>query len=1089
MFKKLFFSALLLFSITVYAQVPNKFNYQAVARNAVGQAISNANINLRITVRSGTASGPALYSETRKVTTNSVGLFSVVIGSSGATITLGTIAAIDWSQGNMFLQVEADPLGGNSFVAMGVTELASVPYALYAVNGKKGDKGDIGLTGATGATGVQGNTGAQGVPGNTGVTGATGNTGATGATGPIGPQGIQGIAGPIGPTGATGSIGNTGPAGPTGTTGATGPIGPQGLPGNDGKNTLIKTTGEPIGANCATGGVKQEYGIDANNNSILDPAEINATLTKYICNGATGSAANAWGLTGNVGTNPAVNFIGTTDNQALKLRANNIPAGSIDGVTEELFLGINSGNVDVAFGNTGIGTNSLSVNTSGFSNTALGNNALKANTTGAANTATGADALMTTINTSDNTANGYQTLKLSTGAKNTATGSRALSNNSSGNGNNAFGYFALAANQSGKENVAVGLNAMRANTIGANNVAAGSNALFANQSGSDLVAIGDSSLYNNSGTANNTAGALNTAIGSKAMFFNSTGNFNTATGYKAMYNNNGSNNTANGYGALFSNLNGTDNTAMGYRALFSNKSNFNVAIGSGALEFNNLGSSNVAIGHNALNLNTSGGSNTAIGDFAGPTSAFLSNTTALGNTALVSTSSTMAFGDNSIIKWAFGLTTTTSGVLQVGANSSNGNGAFLTGGGVWTNASDSTKKEDFARLDGTDILAKIKQMPITRWKYKGTDEYHIGPMAQDFYKLFNVGINNTSISSLDPAGIALRAIQEQQTQIDVLNKMVLGNAASQKGALLNNPPPSNLIGSNTATGTNALFSNTTGDYNTADGYAALYKDNTGYSNVAVGVNALYANTGGGGNTVVGTFAMQNNTTGIKNTAIGASAEVATNNLTNATAIGADAEVACSNCMVLGSVPGVKGGTSNIKIGVGVINPLSDLHIKQSDETYPLLGGGLKLERKTNTNHWDIGIDNGNDLDFNYNGVAKTYLNENTGTFTTVSDLRNKKDIKLIAAVLPSLMQLQAKTYHYNDNEDNAPLSYGFIAQEVEKLYPDFVTTKGTDSMKAVAYQNFSVIAIKGIQEQQQQIELLKEELKLMKKEIELLKQK
>ena len=130
MLQKLFFSALLLFSITVYAQVPNKFNYQAVARNAVGQAISNANINLRVTVRGGTASGPTLYSETRKVTTNSVGLFSVVIGSSGATITLGTIAAIDWSLGNIFLQVEADPLGGNSFVAMGVTELASVPYAL-----------------------------------------------------------------------------------------------------------------------------------------------------------------------------------------------------------------------------------------------------------------------------------------------------------------------------------------------------------------------------------------------------------------------------------------------------------------------------------------------------------------------------------------------------------------------------------------------------------------------------------------------------------------------------------------------------------------------------------------------------------------------------------------------------------------------------------------------------------------------------------------------------------------------------------------------------------------------------------------------
>jgi trimeric autotransporter adhesin len=223
MFKKLVFAALLLFSITANAQVPNKFNYQAVARNAAGQAISNAAINLRITMRSGSAGGAAIYSETRKVTTNSVGLFSVVIGGPGATITLGNIAAVNWSLGNIFLQVEADPLGGSNFIAMGVTELASVPYAMYAVNGKIGPAGPIGATGATGNTGA---TGSQGIPGNTGATGPTGNTGATGNTGTTGPQGIQGIAGPTGATGATGNTGATGPIGATGPQGIAGPTGP-----------------------------------------------------------------------------------------------------------------------------------------------------------------------------------------------------------------------------------------------------------------------------------------------------------------------------------------------------------------------------------------------------------------------------------------------------------------------------------------------------------------------------------------------------------------------------------------------------------------------------------------------------------------------------------------------------------------------------------------------------------------------------------------------------------------------------------------------------------------------------------------------
>jgi hypothetical protein len=50
--------------------------------------------------------------------------------------------------------------------------------------------------------------------------------------------------------------------------------------------------------------------------------------------------------------------------------------------------------------------------------------------------------------------------------------------------------------------------------------------------------------------------------------------------------------------------------------------------------------------------------------------------------------------------------------------------------------------------------------------YKGTDnEYHIGPMAQDFHASFNVGLNNTSISTIDPAGVALIGIQELSKQV------------------------------------------------------------------------------------------------------------------------------------------------------------------------------------------------------------------------------------------------------------------------------------------------------------------------------------
>jgi hypothetical protein len=122
----------LLFVTTAAAQAPGIFNYQGVARNSVGNALSNKSISLRITVKDGNATGPNVYTETRNVITNPFGLFSVQIGSAGASNVSGTVLAVNWASGNKFLQVEIDADGGSNFVTMGSTQLASVPYALNA---------------------------------------------------------------------------------------------------------------------------------------------------------------------------------------------------------------------------------------------------------------------------------------------------------------------------------------------------------------------------------------------------------------------------------------------------------------------------------------------------------------------------------------------------------------------------------------------------------------------------------------------------------------------------------------------------------------------------------------------------------------------------------------------------------------------------------------------------------------------------------------------------------------------------------------------------------------------------------------------
>ena len=116
--------------ILVQAQVPGEINYQGVARNPGGIALSNQNITLRISIHNNSETGSVIYQE---IKTNSFGLFTVAIGSAGATNTTGTIKGVDWADGKQkYVQVEIDPNAGYSFKNMGSAQLLSVPYALHA---------------------------------------------------------------------------------------------------------------------------------------------------------------------------------------------------------------------------------------------------------------------------------------------------------------------------------------------------------------------------------------------------------------------------------------------------------------------------------------------------------------------------------------------------------------------------------------------------------------------------------------------------------------------------------------------------------------------------------------------------------------------------------------------------------------------------------------------------------------------------------------------------------------------------------------------------------------------------------------------
>lgn len=138
-------------------------------------------------------------------------------------------------------------------------------------------------------------------------------------------------------------------------------------------------------------------------------------------------------------------------------------------------------------------------------------------------------------------------------------------------------------------------------------------------------------------------------------------------------------------------------------------------------------------------------------------------------------------------------------------------------------------------------------------------------------------------------------------------------------------------GLNTFIGSNSGGSNTTATLNTFVGALSGFDNTTGNSNTFLGHQSGVSTTTGGNNTFVGQQTGNANTTGFNNTAIGRNANFGANNLTNATAIGALAQVDLSNSLVLGSVNGVNGATSSVKVGIGITTPQNLLHLHTSTE--------------------------------------------------------------------------------------------------------------------------------------------------------------
>ena len=101
-----------------------------------------------------------------------------------------------------------------------------------------------------------------------------------------------------------------------------------------------------------------------------------------------------------------------------------------------------------------------------------------------------------------------------------------------------------------------------------------------------------------------------------------------------------------------------------------------------------------------------------------------------------------------------------------------------------TQTSDRHAKEHFAPVSPREVLDKVTAMPITTWNFKGfRDGRHMGPMAQDFYAAFGLGGGDTTITSIDPDGVALAAIQGLNLKLEERSKKLEAENAALKSRL------------------------------------------------------------------------------------------------------------------------------------------------------------------------------------------------------------------------------------------------------------------------------------------------------------------
>lgn len=665
------------------------------------------------------------------------------------------------------------------------------------------------------------------------------------------------------------------------------------------------------------------------------------------------------------------------------------------------------------------------------------------------------------------------------------------------------------------ENTSLGYQTMYANDSGFRNTAIGFQTLFRNTNGSGNTALGRASLFNN------TTGGANTALGINSLLSNTTGNWNVGIGGTSLSSNTtGGSNTAVGTFALASNTTGSANVSLGVESMYLTTTGaLNVSIGGSSMRRNVSGNTNVAVGYASLGNNTTGNGNVAIGYYAlselNVTDGSQANNTVIG----FNTGRDLKTGKNNTIIGGnvYGLDSTLNNNIILADGIGNKRLRIDSIGNVGLDIQFPTTRLD---VNGETRIRLINDTNDIAGILTANDS---GVLMNIPYDTLLAKINDSALwISGDQIGLPAGNMYARKA-FELGDTVVIRTSTGfQNGFLgLGEPVPQQRLHVNG----NAIIGGN-------DGFRLTVQNAAGSRRAEISANIAstdyYEPSGTWYINRVSTDNLRMNRAGgsvaIGITNGGYPGRLTVQGLTDDATANAFV-VVDSNNAPLNELMVVR---NDGNVGIGTPNPQSLLHlssnttkltIQDDDATVGVDGhnNSISFTDQNNDRTGKIGFgtstqvmfiqnenDNGSiwfstdtisgtstDIDMAINNIGNVGIGTTTPSeklevvgnihasgVITSSDERYKKDIKTLDNTLNNLMKIRGVSYlmkeEFKDKGFGEGLQIGVIAQEVEKVYPELVTTNEDTGYKAVNYSKFTPILIEALKEEHNQtVELQK----------------